>query len=128
MDLLISYAFSLKFASLYTAYFVLGRVRRDVCVPETQTARKALISNEIHISSQFPAEPAICHCSQETRHARGIVSTDQRLLMGRKELAMHAYVVQRLIVARGAGGGSRAVKSLRARRRFQWDANSSVIL
>ncbi len=41
---------------------------------------------------------------------------------------MHAYVVQRLIVARGAGEGSRAATSLRAMRRLQWDANSSVIL
>ena len=128
MDLPILYAFCLKFASLYTAYSVLGKGRRDVCVPETQTARRVLVSNEIHIDSRLPAEPAICQCSQETKYARGIVSPDQRLLMGRKELAMHAYVVQRLIAARGAGGGSRAVKSLRARRRFQWDAYASVIL
>ena len=128
MDLLILYAFSLTFASLYTAYSGLGRGRRDVCVPETQIACKALISNEIHINSKLPAEPAVCHCSQETEHARGIVSPDQRLLIGLKELAMHAYVVQRPIVARGAGEGSRGAKSLRARRRFQWDANSAVIL
>ena len=41
---------------------------------------------------------------------------------------MHVYVIQRLIMARGAGGGSRAAKSLWAMQRFKWDANSSVIL
>jgi len=53
MDLLISYAFSLKIASPYTAYSGLGKGRRDVCVSETQTGRKVLVSNEIHIDSRF---------------------------------------------------------------------------
>ena len=41
---------------------------------------------------------------------------------------MHVYVIRRLIMARRAGGGSRAAKSLWAMQRFKWDANSSVIL